>query len=118
MRRASDGLAIGSSRMLNPFKALPCHPEAEFGGGFARPRKAGTEAAFRNHMDDIGKARDLVQIFRDQEHGGTGIACGNQLRVDLGDGADIEPAHRLVRENDLRPRFQHAPQNELLHIAA
>ena len=41
-----------------------------------------------------------------------------QLCVHIGDGADVEAARRLIGEDETRRLRQHAPEDELLHVAA
>ena len=53
-------------------------------------------------MDHVGQREDLVQIFGDQQHRRAAVAGRQQLAVHIGHRADIEAAHRLVGQDDLR----------------
>src|SRR5262245_37974643 len=50
----------------------------------------------------IAEVEDLVKIERDQEHAASFIALLNQLPVHEFDGANVEPARRLHRQQHIR----------------
>src|SRR5215471_3582078 len=68
--------------------------------------------------DAIGDSKQLVEIFRDQHDGRTAGARGQELTVDIRDGAHVQPPGRLVGDDDLRVVDERSAQNELLDVAA
>jgi hypothetical protein len=70
-------------------------------GAFAARRRA-PRAGPGHHDDAVGQRQHLVEILGDQQDRRAALARLEQLRVHIGDGADVEPARRLVGEDDAR----------------
>ena len=68
--------------------------------------------------DAVGEAHDLVQVGRHEQHGETGIARGDHLLVDELDGADVDPAGRLRRDQHPWAPLDLAGDDQLLGVAA
>src|SRR5690606_17313211 len=121
-RRAGEGLATGSSRIgasprVFALEAVPGHPAAKSGGRHRATRKCGREATLVDDVDHVRQRHHLVEVFRDEQYRRAGVPRGDQAVLDEGHGPDVEPPHRLVGEDDPRPGFQRAAEDQLLHVS-
>ena len=83
----------------------------------SRSRLAG-DPPLAHHQHAVGEPQDLGQLGGDHDDG---AALGGQLLdqgVDLGLGADVDAARRLVEQQDLRTRGDPAADDRLLLVAA
>src|SRR3954447_24783863 len=87
-----------SRRLLPPATG---HREAELLFG-RRRRELADEAAFVDDEDAIGEREDLLELERDEEHRAAGVALLDQTAVHELNGADVETARRLRRDQHLR----------------
>src|ERR1700693_1384091 len=75
----SDDVCSGSMRG----SSMPCHVSANLG----EVRLAGAslvgQPAVEYHQDPVGKLKKFVEIFADQEHGGTAVTDRHDLGMDL-----------------------------------
>ena len=69
-------------------------------------------------MDHVRQRRDLVEVFGDQQHRRPPIPGGKELFVHVGQRADVKATHGLVGQHHRRRGLKHAPQDQLLHVAA
>ena len=71
------------------------------------------EFAVEHHHDAVGKLQDLIEIFADQQHGGTSIARLNDARADFGDGGVA-----FVAQPQIPPRnVNWAASGKWVHLA-
>ena len=64
------------------------------------------------------RRKQLLQVLGDQHDARTAPAGVEQARVDERHGTDVEPAGRLVGEDQARRQLEHAAEQQLLHVAA
>ena len=76
------------------------------------------DAAQASDQDAIGDGKDLRQIGRDDHDGLAFVGEAADLGMDLGDGADIDAAGRLVEDDDRGILRQRLGDHDLLLIAA
>ena len=91
------------------------------------------EPAVVHDGDAVGQREDLVQVLADQQHAAPARAGVQQLLVHVGHRADVQAPGRLVgddqrrcarrlpayrRAGPARQGHQHAPEDQLLHVAA
>ena len=80
--------------------------------------EAGRDAPFAHHQHPVGEPEDLRQLRRDHDDPATFRGQRLDQVVDLGLGADVDAARRLVEEQDLRARHDPAADDRLLLVAA
>ena len=75
-----------------------------------------------HHSYPVAQGQHFVEVVRDQQHGSTRVARGDELLLHIGHCADVQPPGGLVRDDQLgwlAVRSQQRPtQDQLLHIAA
>jgi hypothetical protein len=71
----------------------PCRGPAPQRGFFGS--KLADDLALVHDEDAVGHAHDLVELQRDQQHAAAGVALGDQLLVDIFDGAHVQTARGL-----------------------
>jgi hypothetical protein len=49
-----------------------------------------------HHRDPVAQRHDFVEVVGDHQHGRTGVARGDQLLLDVGDGAYVQAPGGLV----------------------
>ena len=72
----------------------------------------------RNRQDAVGQLRQLERVGRGEEDGGAGAGDLAQPAVDLGLGADVDAARRVVEQQQLGIGGQPAGDQRLLLVAA
>src|SRR5690606_16195573 len=65
-----------------------------------------------------GQRQHLVEVFGNEQHRRPSGARREQPLLHVRDGADVEPARRLVGEDDGGGAVERPAENELLHVAA
>ena len=86
------------------------------GGLLARER--GHEAALAHDEHAVGEGEDLGQLGGDDQDGHAVAGQLGEQAVDLGLGADVDPAGRLVDDEQRRLAGQPLGQHDLLLVAA
>ena len=76
------------------------------------------DAALPAHQDAVGELQDLRQVGRDHHHREAVVGEPVDELVDLGDGADVDAARRLVEDDELRLLDQRLGDDDLLLVAA
>src|SRR3954466_13367609 len=71
-----------------------------------------------HHDDAVADADDLGQVGRDDENRGARLREIVDDRIDLGLGADVDAARRLVKDQDLRADREQPRQQHFLLVAA
>ena len=78
----------------------------------------GAQSAAMHDGDPVGKAQQLVQVLGDQHDPGTAAARVEQAAMDERHRTDVEPAGRLIGQDQARVELQHAAEQQLLDVAA
>ena len=78
----------------------------------------GDEAAGVHDEDAVAHAEDLRQLGGDHQDRHALLGEAAHQRVDLGLGADVDAAGRLVHDQDLRVGLQPLAEDDLLLVAA
>ena len=86
--------------------------------GRGRSIEFGDDAAEAGHQDAIRNGEDLRQIRGDHHDGLAFVGEAADLRVDFGNGADVDAAGRLVEDDDRRILRQRFGDDDLLLVAA
>ena len=87
----------------------------------ASPRRARTSATSRplaHHQDAVAHAQDLRQLARDHQDRQALLRELAHQAVDLGLGADVDAAGRLVQDQDARLGREPFAEHHLLLVAA
>ena len=83
-----------------------------------RPSRIGHDLASIHDGDPVGQLQDLVELGRDEQDGGAGVALGDRLAVDELDAADVQAARRLIEDEQLQVAAELARHDDLLLVAA
>lgn len=94
------------------------HQFAKRAGAALAARRGRRQPAAGNHQYAVGQRQYLVQIFRDQQDRRAARPRLPKLAMHVGHRADVQPAHRLVGEHDLRLQSSARPRMSFLHVAA
>ena len=86
-------------------------------GDFVADELAPDRAAV-HHQDAVAAADELIVVGRVEEDGRSCAGKLVQKRVDLLLGADVDPARRIVEQQDARLGHQPLADDELLLVAA
>ena len=82
-------------------------------------RQLADDLAAVDDQHAVGDRQQLVQLAGDEQHAGAARACAADLGIDRLDGADVEAAGRLRRQQEYqRIQGQLARQHRLLLVAA
>ena len=83
-----------------------------------RPSTVGDELAAIHDADPVRHLEDLVELGRDEEDGGPGVALLDDPAVDELDAPDVEAARRLVEDEQAKVAIELAGHDDLLLVAA
>ena len=78
----------------------------------------GDHAAVAQHADRVAEPEDLLQLGGDEQHRHAVVGESDDELLDLGLGADVDAAGRLVEDQQLGLGDQPAGQQHLLLVAA
>ena len=81
------------------------------------PPSGPTTAPSRRTIIAVGSLDDLFELGGDEEHGDPLARELADERLDLRLGADVDPARRIVEDEDPRVEAQHPGEQHLLLIA-
>ena len=81
-------------------------------------RRIADQLAAVDDRDPVGQLEDLVELGGDQQDRRPGVALGDRLAVDELDAPDIEPAGRLVEDEQPQVAGELAGDDDLLLVAA
>src|SRR5688572_9178278 len=93
------------------------HQAADLGAVGATGGHLGHDPASVDDGDPVGQRQDLVELGRDQEHGGPGVARLDDPPVDELDRPDVDAAGGLRRHEQARPERHLAGDDDLLLVA-
>ena len=120
LRIERAGSFLFCHRLLRLLSLLfgPGHVEAEFLYGRFLGVEFTDDLAFVHDEDAVGEVHDLVQFQADEQHGRAAVALGHDLLVDILDGADVQAAGGLHRNQQLGVFVDLAGDDGFLLVAA
>ncbi len=114
----AEGWGGGFERHAAASIALRVIGGADRLGGGVGAIDGGGQPATMHHQHAVAHAEDFGQLARDHQDGHAFAGEPGHQCVDLGLGANIDAARRLVHDEDARRGFEPLTQHDLLLVAA
>ena len=111
------GVLRTDRKILTP-SAMSQHVAADLLRVGARRRRFVRDLAAMHHHDPVGEFQDLVQVFRNQQHGGACVARGHDPGARFRHRFDVQPEARIGDDQQPDNAVQFARQHAALHITA
>ena len=99
------------------FHGNTSHHQTNLLNSCAIPVDNANDGSFINYGDAVRKSADFIQIFRNQQYGGTGIALLQQSFMNVFGSANIHPTGWLGGNQDLWVAGKFACHDQFLDVA-